>query len=72
MWACKPESMEEEMTGNLRELIEKSRSVQMSEREAEQQRRSFAYGSAKIENSDITRELIDEAAVKLKLASAND
>lgn len=65
------ESMENMMTGNLQELIEKSRSVQMSELDEEQQRRSFAYGSAKIENNDITRELIDQAATKLKLASAN-
>lgn len=63
--------MEEMMTRNLQELIEKSRAIQMSEVDEEQQRRSFAYGSAKIENNDITRELIDQAAAKLKLASTN-
>jgi Fic family protein len=54
------------MTRDLQELIEKSRSFKMSDDEAEEQRRSFAYGSAKIENNDITREIIDEAAHRLE------
>jgi hypothetical protein len=37
----------------------------MSADEIEQQRRSFAYGNANIENSDVTREIIDQAAEKL-------
>ncbi|MER8899785.1 MULTISPECIES: hypothetical protein [unclassified Mesorhizobium] len=56
------------MTRNLQELIEKSRAIKMSETEQEAQRRSFAYGSAKIENNDITRDIIDEAAVRLSKA----
>ncbi|HEV7797801.1 MAG TPA: hypothetical protein VGO73_06585 [Pyrinomonadaceae bacterium] len=46
-------------------LIERSKRVQMSADEIEQQRRSFAYGNANIENSDVTREIIDQAAEKL-------
>ena len=60
------------MTRNLQELIEKSRAIKMSESEQEEQRRSFAYGSAKIENSDITRGLIDEAATRLGKASNDE
>jgi len=53
------------MTRSLQELIEKARVIQMSEHEQEEQRRSFAYGSAKIENDDITREIVDEAATRI-------
>ncbi|MBX3569441.1 MAG: hypothetical protein KF914_15375 [Rhizobiaceae bacterium] len=56
------------MTRDLEELIEKARSVTMSESEQEEQRRSFAYGSAKIENDDITRQIVDDAAARLAAA----
>lgn len=54
------------MTKNLEELIERARAVQMSAQHQEEQRRSFAFGSAKIENDDITRDIINEAAERLK------
>jgi len=54
------------MTEKLAALIEKARSVRMSPREAEEQRRSFAYGNTKIENDRITREMVDERAEALK------
>jgi hypothetical protein len=57
--------MEANMNAQLQELIEKSRKVVMSDDHQERQRRSFAYGSAKIENDDITKEIIDEAAARL-------
>jgi Fic family protein len=60
------------MTRNLRELIEKARAIKMSENEQEEQRRSFAYGSAKIENDDITREIINDAATRLSVAPNDD
>lgn len=53
---------------DLEKLIEKSRAVKMSAHEQEEQRRSFAYGNAKIENDRITRELIDQQAELLKEA----
>jgi hypothetical protein len=46
-------------------LLERARAIEMTPVEAEQQRRSFAYGNANIENADITRELIDKVADEL-------
>jgi hypothetical protein len=46
-------------------LVERVRRVRMSATEAEQQRRSFAYGNANIENADVTRELIESVAEEL-------
>lgn len=49
---------------NLDRIIEKAKEYQMSAQEKEQQRRSFAYGNAKIENDRVTKEMIDQAASK--------
>jgi hypothetical protein len=46
-----------------------ARSVRMSRNEAEEQRRSFAYGNTKIENDRITREMVNERAEALKRSS---
>jgi len=54
------------MTEKLSALIEKARSVRMSQRDSEKQRRSFAYGNTKIENDRITREMVDEQAEALR------
>jgi len=54
------------MTDRLWALIEKARSVRMSPRKSEEQRRSFAYGNTKIENDRITREMVDERAEALR------
>lgn len=54
------------MPHNLDELIEKARRVAASPEEREAQRRSFAYGNTKIENSRITRETIDREAESLQ------
>jgi hypothetical protein len=54
------------MTDKLAILIEMSRSVRMTPRESEEQRRSFAYGNTKIENDRITREMVNESAEALK------
>jgi hypothetical protein len=56
------------MTDKLATLIERARTVQMSPRESEEQRRSFAYGNTKIENARITREMVDEQAEALNRA----
>ena len=53
------------MSGDLERLLEAARKVQMSDEDREEQRRSFAYGSAKIENDDITRETVAKAAAQL-------
>ena len=54
------------MTDNLKELLEKAKSIKMSPEQKEEQRRSFAYGNTNIENSRITRETIDKEAEELK------
>lgn len=56
------------MAEALRRLIEIAGRVTMTEDQRERQRRSFAYGSAKIENEDITPEMVDEAASRLSEA----
>ena len=50
------------MTDKLQQLIDAARGRPMSPEEQEEQRRSFAYGNAHIENDRVTREMVDEAA----------
>ena len=50
------------MTKQLQDLLEAAKKVVPTQEEKEQQRRSFAYGNTKIENSRITREMVDRAA----------
>ena len=50
------------MQDDLQKLMDLARSVEMTPQEREEQRRSFAYGSALIENNNITRESIRQAA----------
>jgi hypothetical protein len=54
------------MPRELKVLLEAAKRVRMSEAEQEEQRRSFAYGNAKIENDLITRETIARQAEALK------
>lgn len=60
------------MTDELNKLIEAARTRPVSEAEREAQRRSFAYGNAKIENPDITWEMVVAAdeRIKAELAAA--
>lgn len=44
------------------ELIEKAKKIQPDPSQQEAQRRSFAFGNAKIENDRVTRDMIDRAA----------
>ena len=53
------------MDRELKALSERARTVQMTPKEQEKQRRSFAYGNTKIENDRITRETIDREADSL-------
>ncbi len=59
------------MTRQLENLLEAAKKVVLTPEEKEQQRRSFAYGNTKIENSRITREMVDEAADALNKAKAD-
>lgn len=54
------------MPNELQKLIDAAKRRAFPEAEREAQRRSFAYGNTKIENSRITRETVDEQAEKLK------
>lgn len=54
------------MGNALKKLVEAARRVRMTGDEQEEQRRSFAYGNAGLENDRITREMVDEQAEKLK------
>jgi len=56
------------MGKELKRLLEAARRVHMTREQAEEQRRSFAYGNAGLENDLITREMVDEQADKLKAA----
>ena len=53
------------MSDDLEKLISAAKSVDFTDEDKEEQRRSFAYGNTKIENSRITRELIDKEANSL-------
>jgi hypothetical protein len=50
------------LTQHLQHLLENTENVVLTPEEKEQQRRSFAYGNTNIENSRITREMVDQAA----------
>ena len=57
------------MSEKLDKLIEAARNREMSPAEREAQRRSFAFGNAKIENDRVTRQMVEEAAEKLSRRS---
>jgi len=54
------------MSERLNALIERARSVRMSGKQQEEQRRSFVYGNTKIENERITREMVNEEDEAMK------
>ncbi len=53
------------MSKELQELLDAARLHEFSAADKEEHRRSFAFGNTKIENSRITRELIDREADRL-------
>jgi len=55
------------MSEELQKLIEAAKNIQMTPVELEEQRQSFAYGNANIENEYVTRETIAMAAERLRL-----
>ncbi len=54
------------MSPQLEQLIEEAKKRPFSAEERQAQRRSFAYGNAKIENDLITREMVDEMDERLQ------
>jgi hypothetical protein len=53
------------MPDDLKKLMEAAKKVATTKADAEEQRRSFAYGNTAFENDRITREMIDRQAEKL-------
>ena len=49
------------MTAALQELINKAKTIKMDDSQLREQRLSFVYGNTHIENSRITREMVEEA-----------
>ncbi len=47
-------------------LLEKAKRITMSPGEREEQRRSFAYGNANIENEAVTKHVINEVAERMQ------
>jgi len=50
------------MSKELQQLIEAAKKVDMTPAQLEEQRRSFAFGNANIENERVTRETVAKAA----------
>ncbi len=48
------------MTNDIEKLLEMARSKPMSKSDKDDQRRSFAYGNAHIENERVTRAMVDK------------
>ncbi len=53
------------MSQELQRLLEMAAKTKLTDSDKEEQRRSFAYGNANIENARITRQMIDAQAEKL-------
>ena len=53
------------MSDELEKLLEAAKYRPMTSSEQEEQRRSFAYGNANIENARVTRETVDQQATEL-------
>lgn len=56
---------------NLSRLVELARGVHMSDEQRNEQRNSFVYGNTKIENSNVTRELVEEISLRVPREAAH-
>lgn len=59
------------MSKKLNVLVEQARNIKMSDPEKAEQRISFAYGSANIENENITKEMVEKLAKKTLTKHSN-
>lgn len=50
----------------LQQLLDAAKKVEITPEQKEEQRRSFAFGNANIENPRVTRKTVDEEAEALK------
>jgi hypothetical protein len=53
------------MNDSLKKLLEAAKTVKQSAAQLEEQRSSFVYGNAALDNSLITRDMVDQEAEKL-------
>lgn len=60
------------MTHALSRLVAAASKVTMTQQEREEQRISFAYGSAKIENERVTEQMVRDAAKKVHSNSGSN
>lgn len=56
---------------DLDQLLEIAREIEVTPEMREAQRRSFVYGNCKLDNDNITRELVDEVADAMAAAAAD-
>lgn len=56
--------MDAKMTESLDKLLAQARDVRMSKPEIDEQRVSFAFGTAYIENENVTREMVERAVAE--------
>lgn len=54
------------MINHLSQLLRRAKRVEMSPEQKEEQRRSFAFGNANIENSRVTKEMVNQQAELMK------
>ena len=54
------------MPDELEKLLEEAKSRSLTSAEQEEQRRSFAFGNANIENARVTRDTVDREAEALE------
>lgn len=54
------------MSEELEKLILKARHIKMTSEQVREQRRSFVYGNAHIENENITRDLVEQVDRELE------
>ena len=54
------------MSRSLQQLLRMAKSVKMTAAQREEQRQSFAYGNAHIENPRVTRETVAQESARLK------
>jgi hypothetical protein len=50
----------------LQQLLDAAKNLEFAPEQKEEQRRSFAFGNANIENPRVTRKIVDEEAEALK------
>ena len=55
------------MKTKLEEMVALAKTVTFMREDKEAQRRSFAYGNVKIENDQVTREMVDREAERLTM-----